>query len=220
MNMISHDGLIIYSAGSSIIVDFEECCLKNHLTIQAIVRNDLSAECFSTQQDKLITVDKLTERDKQYGFIVPLFTPKNRFLASQEASRLGLSPYPILSFQNNSLPTFFSHGPGCFINAGVTIGACTQFGAFVLVNRGVSLGHHANLADYVSIGPSATVCGNVTVKKGAVIGAGAVILPNVIIGCHAKVGAGAIVTKNINDGEVVVGNPARYIKLTDSLEVF
>ncbi len=50
------------------------------------------------------------------------------------------------------------------------------------------------------------------VKKGASIGAGAVILPGVTIGRKAFVGAGAVVTKDVEDGEVVVGNPAKAIR--------
>ena len=45
------------------------------------------------------------------------------------------------------------------------------------------------------------------------VGHGAVVLPGVSIGNGAAVGAGAIVTKNVPPFAVVVGNPARVLRL-------
>ena len=51
------------------------------------------------------------------------------------------------------------------------------------------------------------------VKKGASIGSGATILANVVIGEGALVGAGSVVTKDVPPFSVVVGNPAKVVKL-------
>ena len=51
------------------------------------------------------------------------------------------------------------------------------------------------------------------VKEYAAIGAGAVIVCGVTIGRRSLVGAGAVVTKDVPDYAVVVGNPARVIRL-------
>lgn len=51
------------------------------------------------------------------------------------------------------------------------------------------------------------------VKKGASIGSGVTILANVVIGEGALVGAGSVVTKDVPPFSVVVGNPAKVIKL-------
>ena len=45
------------------------------------------------------------------------------------------------------------------------------------------------------------------------IGATATILPDINIGKNVIVGAGAVVTKNVKSNMVVVGNPARYLKI-------
>ncbi len=47
--------------------------------------------------------------------------------------------------------------------------------------------------------------------KGAKVGGGSVILPGVTIGPKALVGAGSVVSKNVDQGAVVVGNPARPV---------
>lgn len=52
-------------------------------------------------------------------------------------------------------------------------------------------------------------------KHNCWVGAGATILPGVTVGENAVVGAAAVVTKDVPDNAVVVGNPARVIKMVD-----
>lgn len=59
-------------------------------------------------------------------------------------------------------------------------------------------------------------CKPIRIQKGAWIGANAVILAGVSVGKHAIVGAGAVVTKDVPDYAVVVGNPAKVIKMLDA----
>ena len=63
---------------------------------------------------------------------------------------------------------------------------------------------------------SVLLCKPIVIKKGAWIGAGATILPGVTIGEHAIVGAASVVTKDVADCEVVVGSPAKVIKVLDA----
>ena len=57
------------------------------------------------------------------------------------------------------------------------------------------------------------LCKPVLIKKGAWIGAGATILPGVTIGKYAIVGAASVVTHDVPDHAVVVGNPAKVMKM-------
>ena len=58
-------------------------------------------------------------------------------------------------------------------------------------------------------------CKPVLIKKGAWIGAGASILPGICVGKHAIVGAASVVTHDVPDYAVVVGSPAKVIKMLD-----
>jgi acetyltransferase-like isoleucine patch superfamily enzyme len=53
------------------------------------------------------------------------------------------------------------------------------------------------------------------VKRGASIGTGATILGGVTIGEYAIVGAGSVVTKDVPARTIVVGNPARVLRIID-----
>lgn len=56
-----------------------------------------------------------------------------------------------------------------------------------------------------------------TLHESAIVGANSTLLPGVQIGRDAIVGAGSVVTKNVEEGVVVAGNPARYIKKKSEL---
>ena len=59
----------------------------------------------------------------------------------------------------------------------------------------------------------------VIIEDDVLIGANAVILEGIRIKKGAVVGAGAIVTKDVEANCVVVGNPARVIKMKCEVEV-
>jgi acyl-[acyl carrier protein]--UDP-N-acetylglucosamine O-acyltransferase len=201
--------LILFACGSPLIVEYEELCLKNAIPLHAIVNN---VDAPAAHPDAIPLAQFDIAAAQSAAFLVPLFTPRNRFTAVQQALQLGLTPYGLLSDRLNDLPTVFAHGVGCIINKRVVIGAHSQLGDFVTINRAAALGHHFVAEDFVSIAPGVVTGGNVTVKRGALVGTGAVILPGKTIGQHAIVSAGAVVTKDVPDFAVVAGNPARRFK--------
>jgi len=56
------------------------------------------------------------------------------------------------------------------------------------------------------------------VKEGARIGAGAMIKAGVVIGKGALIGMGAVVTESVPDGQVWVGNPAKFLRFVRTFE--
>jgi UDP-2-acetamido-3-amino-2,3-dideoxy-glucuronate N-acetyltransferase len=125
------------------------------------------------------------------------------------------------------------------ILAGASIGICCNIcdhvfiesdvvvGDRVTIKCGVQLWDGLRVEDDVFIGPNVTFTNDkyppsknwpvtklqTIVKRGASIGGGAVILPGITIGQGAMVGAGSVVTKSVPDRALVVGNPARIIRM-------
>ena len=104
-------------------------------------------------------------------------------------------------------------GGGTVILHGAIVQINSIIGKHVIINTRASVDHDARIGDFVHIAPGAVLCGRVTVGEGTIIGAGAVILPGMTIGKWAVVSAGSVVTTPVGDGEVVRGNPARFIKV-------
>ena len=118
-------------------------------------------------------------------------------------------------------------GTDCNICEQVFIEGDVVVGDRVTVKCGVQLWDGLRVEDDVFIGPNVTFTNDkyppsknwphaqlqILVKMGASIGGGAVILPGLTIGEKAMVGAGSVVTKSVPAGAVVLGNPARVIRI-------
>lgn len=142
---------------------------------------------------------------------------------------------PMTEDYANKLKELFQEnlGEGSIIRSPIH-GACvssTKIGKDVFVNSnillmargGITIEDHVRIAANVQLisnnhdpyDLAILTCKPVVIKESAWIGAGATILPGVCVGKHAIVGASAVVTKDVPDYAVVVGNPARVIKMLD-----
>lgn len=203
-------GILLFGTGSPVIVDVVESAERAGFHVAAGIRNR-PGPCHLPDDLAWRTPDALDAQIRALPVLVPLFTPAHRQVAAGEAEALGLSPLTLVD-PSVPAPRRIAIGPGCYVNAGCTLGAASELGRFVFVNRGASLGHHGRLGDFVSIGPGAVLAGHVTLGRGAVVGAGAVVLPEVSVGANAVVGAGAVVTRDVAPGTLVLGNPARPVR--------
>jgi acetyltransferase-like isoleucine patch superfamily enzyme len=92
---------------------------------------------------------------------------------------------------------------------------------YVLIGSGV----HIYVSNHVFTDPTIAIYfqGHAEVQPvrlgyGCWIGANAIILPGVTVGKNAVIGAGSVVTRSVPDFAVVVGNPARVIRLLTPAE--
>lgn len=107
-------------------------------------------------------------------------------------------------------------GTGTVVMAGAVLNSDSVVGAHSIVNTHASLDHECSVADFAHIAPGVTLCGLVTVGEGAFVCAGATVRQCLRIGAWATVGAGAVVVRDVDEGQAVVGVPARpFIKQGD-----
>jgi sugar O-acyltransferase (sialic acid O-acetyltransferase NeuD family) len=104
---------------------------------------------------------------------------------------------------------------GVQILAQSSVCANSYIGKCVIVNTSAIVEHDCRIYDGVHIGPGAKLSGEVTVHRCAFIGTGAVILPRLSIGAYSIIGAGSVVIKDVPSKAIVVGNPAKIIKMRE-----
>ena len=104
-------------------------------------------------------------------------------------------------------------GEGSQVYAMASVCVDARIGKGCIVNTRASVDHECVLKDGATVGPGATLAGLVEVGKNADIYTGAVVLPRVKIGESAIVGAGAVVRKDVPPHAIVVGTPARILKM-------
>ncbi len=130
---------------------------------------------------------------------------------------------------------------GCSIGDETKIGAFVEIQKNATVGRRCKISSHTficegvTIEDHVFIGhgvvfindsyPRATTAAGdlqtaqdwkvepTVVREGASVGSGATILSNIVIGEHAIVGAGSVVTRDVPPHAIVVGNPARVLRI-------
>jgi UDP-2-acetamido-3-amino-2,3-dideoxy-glucuronate N-acetyltransferase len=117
-------------------------------------------------------------------------------------------------------------GGNCNISSHTFIENDVIIGDNVTVKCGVYLWDGLKIEDNVFIGPNVTFTNDkyprskqypqkfqrTLIKEDASIGANATILGGVYIGEKSMIGAGSVVTKNVPDGELWMGNPAKFIR--------
>lgn len=110
-------------------------------------------------------------------------------------------------------------GLGNYLQEGVMIQAGCRIGDNSSIHMGSLIGHETVIGSSAFIAHGVAVSGCVSIGDGVFIGAGATIVPRVQIGRWAIIGAGAVVTKDVPDGAVMVGNPAKAIRMQQDLPV-
>ena len=117
-------------------------------------------------------------------------------------------------------------GENCNICANVLIENEVKIGNNVTIKSGVQLWDGVEIEDNVFVGPNVTFTNDCYPKSGnhsytmlrtkicngASIGANSTILPGVTIGKNSLIGAGSVVTKDVPEGELWLGNPAKFIR--------
>jgi sugar O-acyltransferase (sialic acid O-acetyltransferase NeuD family) len=106
-------------------------------------------------------------------------------------------------------------GVGNYLQESVVIQADVRIGHNSSIHIGTMVGHESTIGNSVFIAHACSISGNVRIEDGVFIGTNATIVPRLRIGKWATVGAGAVAVKDVPDYAVVVGNPAKVIKMNE-----
>jgi acetyltransferase EpsM len=103
-------------------------------------------------------------------------------------------------------------GKMVMIMPGVVINPNVKINNFCVINTSAVIEHNCVLKNGVEIMGSASLAGNCLVKKNATVGTNATIFPSITLNENSYVGSGSVVRHNVKKSEIIVGNPAKFLK--------
>lgn len=138
-----------------------------------------------------------------------------------DTAKLGNDGFGFEPDENGDL-VFFPHFGNVIIGDNVRIGShvCVDRGNLhdTIIEDGVKIDNLVHIAHNVCVGQNtlivagSVICGSVKIGKNCFIGANSTIKEHLTIGNNVVIGMGSVVTKDIPDGEIWVGNPAKFLK--------
>jgi len=146
-------------------------------------------------------------------FVVAIGSPRGRKLVVDRMEQTGTPVFATLVDPSSLIGKDVEIRPGTIVCAGAICTVSITIGAHVIININTTIGHESIVGDYCTLAPNVSISGNVTLEPLVEVGTGAKIREKLQIGWGGVVGMGSVVTKNIDSRTVVVGNPARVMRL-------
>ncbi len=144
----------------------------------------------------------MLSEEKTYTKLVGLNIPSNRWYSCVDKTAVYQKEY-------------------CQLGNGILLAPLSQVGPDVVLSDNCMLfanayvGHNAFLDRFAHVATNAVVGANVHVGKAVHVGSNATIKEKVTIGDFSLIGSGAVVLHDVPANSVVVGNPARLLRVKE-----
>jgi sugar O-acyltransferase (sialic acid O-acetyltransferase NeuD family) len=102
---------------------------------------------------------------------------------------------------------------GSIICAGAILTVDIEVGRHTIVNINSTIGHDVRIKDFVTIAPNASISGNIELNDYVEIGTNATLREKLVVQEGAMIGMGAVLTKDVERNHVMIGNPAKLLKV-------
>jgi sugar O-acyltransferase (sialic acid O-acetyltransferase NeuD family) len=105
-------------------------------------------------------------------------------------------------------------GCGTVVLQNVTIASNVSVGDHVIILPNTVVSHDSSIDDYSCIAGGVCISGGVTIGKSCYLGANSVMLNNITVEDNCLLGMGSVALNSIEENNVVVGNPAKFLRKT------
>ena len=136
---------------------------------------------------------------------------KARYLTSLELIKKKLKPLSLIH-KTSFIDKTSKLGNGIQIMPNVVVHCYSKIGDFTILNTSSTIDHQCEIGNGVHIMGGVSIAGRVKIGDYVTIGTNATIFPGIKIAEGAFIGAGSVVRKNVKKNEIIVGNPAKFLR--------
>jgi sugar O-acyltransferase (sialic acid O-acetyltransferase NeuD family) len=157
------------------------------------------------------TVEHLYPPDK-FSMLVALGFKQQNQLRYQRFLQAKQKGFQLASYVASTASVWNAEiGENCIILDQVVMAPFVKIGANTIIGSNVYIGHHTIVGNNCFISAHATIAGSATVDEFTLIGMNSSVKEGIEIGKSCTIGSSAAVISNIDDGQTVVGIPAKQI---------
>jgi sugar O-acyltransferase (sialic acid O-acetyltransferase NeuD family) len=148
-------------------------------------------------------------------FVNALGSPANFWQRDSFLKRAGIAVGRLASaiHPRATISSFSTLGSGVVVYPGAVICGGTRLGDQVVLLANTVVNHDTQIGDCTILATNVTVSGKVRIGHNCYIGAAASIRERVTVGDRVLVGMGSVILKDVLPGTVMVGNPARSLRV-------
>ena len=148
----------------------------------------------------------------QFRMLVALGFKQQNQLRYQHYLEAKQKGYQFVSYIASSASVWNAEiGENCIILDQVVMQPFVTVGTNTIISSNAFIGHHTNVGNNCFIAGQASIAGCVTINENTIIGMNSSVKEGLVIGKSCTVGSSAAVVSNIDDGQTVVGVPAKQI---------
>ncbi len=162
-------------------------------------------------------IDKFIE-DKDIYFFIGYFGLQNEEATYNKIINLNIPKDRLATLIH---PTAYVPKDFCSIGQGVLVAPFARICPdstiedYCILMSSSILGHDSTMKKFSHLAADSVVGGNVTVGYGAHVGTNSTIRENVNIGDFSLIGSGSVVLKDVPKNSIVVGNPAKLLRVKE-----
>lgn len=149
---------------------------------------------------------------KKTNFIIAIGNPRVRKLVYEKLINSGACLFPNLIHPSVIMSNTVEIGSGNIICAGTILTTDIALGNQNIINLNCTVGHDTVIGNFCTIAPMVAISGNVHLDDLTEVGTSASIRQGIKISKGGMLGMGGVLTKNIDENQIFVGNPAKFLK--------
>ena len=203
--------ILLWGGGAKAMLALELFNLKNVIIFDPFIKK-LKIKTKSKFFNKYYNLNNIIKQCSKFHICIGGMNGQIRSLIAKKLISKKLSPISLIH-KDSLIHKSVSIGKMVMIMPNVVINPFVKIGDYSVINTSAVVEHDCILGSGIDIMGSASIAGNCNIKNNATVGTNATIFPNITLGENSFVGSGSVVRKNIKKNEIVVGNPAKFLKI-------